>query len=389
MNARERHRLRDASTKADETERAANDEATAVADGLAALLEAHRGERHILVLQSFPDPDAISSALAHQMIAAGFNIECDIAYDGIISHHENVALVELLDITLVRIGEQDNLARYQGSVFIDTQGTTTGLTERLGKAGVPVLAIIDHHELQGVIKAEFTDIRDIGATATIYTQYLESGLLKLERSDPGHVRLATALMHGIRSETAGLLSALREDFMAAAYLAEYVDQAVLADILAVTRSRKVMNIIKTALENRTVHDNYSVAGIGYLRYEDRDAIPQAADFLLTEENVHTAIVYGMLEKPGGGEAIIGSLRTKKATLNPDAFLKDALGGLEPGRYYGGGRREAGGFEIPIGFLAGSSDEDFRRRKWRLYDEQIKRKLWAKLGIQIVQQSNGE
>ncbi|HKE04897.1 MAG TPA: bifunctional oligoribonuclease/PAP phosphatase NrnA, partial [Blastocatellia bacterium] len=55
------------------------------AEELEALLEAHRGERHIIVMQSFPDPDAISSALAHQMIAARHDIECDIAYDGRVS----------------------------------------------------------------------------------------------------------------------------------------------------------------------------------------------------------------------------------------------------------------------------------------------------------------
>ncbi len=57
------------------------------------------------------------------MIAALYQIECDIAYDGMISHHENIALVELLDIGLVRVEETDDLARYSGSVFIDTQGS--------------------------------------------------------------------------------------------------------------------------------------------------------------------------------------------------------------------------------------------------------------------------
>ena len=36
-----------------------------------------------------------------------------------------------------------------------------------------------------------------------------------------------------------------------------------------------------------------MAGIGYLRWTDRDAIPQAAEFILNEENVHTAVVFGI------------------------------------------------------------------------------------------------
>ncbi len=350
---------------------------------LARLLETHRGERHVIVLQSFPDPDAISSALAHSMLCQKFDIECDIAYDGMVSHHENIALVQLLNIPLVRIccTGDDDLTRYQGSVFVDNQGTTSGLTDRLTNAGVPVFAIVDHHELQNIITAGFTDIRTANATATVYTEYLQSGLLPLEEGNAEHTRLATALMHGIRSETGGLARADRADFLATAYLAEYVDEETLEAILTVERSRKSMDVIKTALDTRIVHDNYSIAGVGYVRYEDRDAIPQAADFLLTEENVHTALVYGIVRKPGEREIIIGSFRTRKATLNPDSFLKEALGGAEKGRYYGGGRREAGGFEIPVGFLAGVYDEEFMRNKWLLYDAQIKRKIWTKIGVQ--------
>jgi nanoRNase/pAp phosphatase (c-di-AMP/oligoRNAs hydrolase) len=379
-NVRERHKLREVSPDGSMT----SQEKIKV-DQFAALLEAHKGENHIIVIQSFPDPDAISSAFAHQMIAAHYDIECDIAYDGVISHHENIAHVELLQIHLRRVSETDDLGAYQGSVFIDTQGSTSGLTERLKKAGVPVVAIIDHHEPQGVVEAQFTDNRPgANATATIYTEYMESGLLRLERADPDHERLATALMHGIRSETNGLIRAERADLEAAAYLAEFIDQDILAAILSNQRSRNTMEVIQAALAARVVRDSYSIAGVGYLRYKDRDAIPQAADFLLTEENVHTAIVYGIVSE-GGRELITGSLRTKKATLNPDSFLKEALGGAEPGRYYGGGRREAGGFEIPIGFLAGSYDDDYMQWKWRLYDEQIKRKLWMRLGVERVRQ----
>ncbi len=47
-------------------------------------------------------------------------------------------------------------------------------------------------------------------------------------------------------------------------------------------ARQTREIIRRALGNRLVVENFSRAGIGYLRAEDRDAIPQAADFLLTD-----------------------------------------------------------------------------------------------------------
>lgn len=63
----------------------------------AAYLERHRGERHIVALQDFPDPDAISSAIAYRVLADHFDIKVDIVYDGRISHQENLALVHLPD----------------------------------------------------------------------------------------------------------------------------------------------------------------------------------------------------------------------------------------------------------------------------------------------------
>jgi nanoRNase/pAp phosphatase (c-di-AMP/oligoRNAs hydrolase) len=121
--------------------------------------------------------------------------------------------------------------------------------------------------------------------------------------------------------------------------------------------------------------------VGAVRWGDRDAIPQAADFLLTEENVHTAIVYGLLAGDDGREAISGSLRTNKTTLRVDRFLKDALGEDMRGRPYGGGRSRAGGFEIDCGFLTGDEDDDEQQRlKWQLYDRRIRRKLFRAAGV---------
>jgi nanoRNase/pAp phosphatase (c-di-AMP/oligoRNAs hydrolase) len=347
---------------------------------MAALLEKHRGERHAIVMQDYPDPDAISSGWAHKMIAARYGVECDIIYEGRISHQENLALVQLTDIELVRFNEGDDLSHYKGTVFVDNQGTTSALTDRFDAAGVKPVVIVDHHERQDRIQSEFTDIRKIGATATIYTQYIREGLLELNKSDIQHVRLATALMHGIRSETSGLIRGREEEMEAATFLTRFTDFSMLEDILSVKRSKQVMDVIRQALENREIRDSYSISGVGFLRVDDRDSIPQAADFLMTEENVHTAIVYGIIVKTDR-ELVVGSMRTSKVTLNPDEFLKEALGATETGRYYGGGRRGAGGFEIPIGFLAAIKDDELVRMKWRLYDELIKKKLFAKIGFQ--------
>ena len=350
-------------------------------DALRQTLERHRGERFLAILQDFPDPDALSSAWAFRLIALPYHIECDIVYAGALSHQENIALVKLTGLPVQRwpleMAKSKDLSAYRGCALIDSQGTTCQLTPLVQQAGIPVTAVIDHHTVQGNLNAEFVDIRpQIRATATILTQYLQGGLLQLDINSSEHVKCATALMHGLRSDTAGLRQAQEEDFLAAAYLSRFYDTQLLSAVLQASRSKRVMDVIERSLKNRLVQNNFSIAGVGYLRYEDRDAIPQAADFLLTEENVHTAVVYGIVhDEDTDLEVVTGSLRTHKLTLDPDEFIKAAFGQDAWGRFFGGGRSQAGGFEIPIGFLSGSNEnKEYAKIKWEVFDAQIKQKL---------------
>lgn len=349
---------------------------------IAETLDAHRGEHHVIVLQDFPDPDAISSAYAHKLISAKFEIDVDIIYTGRISHQQNLALVRLLGIELTHFDEDLDLSGYNGSVFVDGQGTTSEeIVQALEAAGAPPLIIVDHHEKQDRLEPEFSDIRRTGATATIYTEYLMQGLLELNKSRREHSLAATALIHGIMTDTNGFIQAGPEDFQAVAFLSQYRDADVLTQIVTQSRSKQVMEIIRQALGGRIIVESFSIAGIGYVRSEDRDAIPQAADFLLTEENVHTAIVYGILTGDDQRELLIGSLRTSKLTLDPDGFLKEVFGKDELDHYFGGGKMLAGGFGIPVGFLSGGNVEDYRDLKWQVYDQQVKQKIFAKIGIE--------
>ncbi|MBC1239270.1 bifunctional oligoribonuclease/PAP phosphatase NrnA [Nostoc sp. 2RC] len=344
-------------------------------------LLAHRHDRQLVILQDFPDPDALSCAWAYQLIAQQYDIKCEIIYAGALSHQENIALVRLTNLPIQRWTQQTlktkDLSCYQGYVLIDNQGTTSQLISAVQQAKIPLVALIDHHSLQGELESEFVDVRPyVRATATIFTQYLQAGLLALDSSINQHVKCATALMHGLRSDTNRLMQAQEEDFMAAAYLSRFYDAQLLNAILQANRSKRVMDVIERSLKNRIVQNNFSIAGVGYLRYDDRDAIPQAADFLVTEENVHTAVVYGIVhDEDEELEIVIGSLRTTKLTLDPDEFIKEAFGQDSTGRFFGGGRTSAGGFEIPMGFLSGSNENSaYAKMKWEVFDAQIKQKL---------------
>ncbi|MBW4577228.1 MAG: bifunctional oligoribonuclease/PAP phosphatase NrnA [Aphanothece sp. CMT-3BRIN-NPC111] len=351
------------------------------AEALQQTLERHRGDRQLVLLQDFPDPDALSSAWAYELIAKQYNIQCEIVYAGTLSHQENIALVKLTGLPAKRWAVQNlkdkDLSVYQGCVLIDNQGTTCQLLPFVQQAKIPITVVIDHHSTQQDFQPEFADIRpSTRATATMLTQYLQAGLLKLDSSISDHIKCATALMHGLRSDTNRLMQAQEEDFLVAGYLSRFYDAQLLNAVLQAYRSKRVMDVIERSLTNRLVQNNFSIAGVGYLRYDDRDAIPQAADFLVTEENVHTAVVYGIVhDEDDEFEVVIGSLRTTKLTLDPDEFIKEAFGQDRQGRFFGGGRLMAGGFEIPMGFLCGfNENSEFAKMKWEVFDTQIKQKL---------------
>ncbi len=352
-----------------------------VVEKLRQTLENHRGERHIIVTQDFPDPDALSSAWAYQLIAQEFDIESEIIYAGTLSHQENIALVRLTGIPARRMTiqalKEQNLSDYQGCVLVDGQGTNSQLFPFIKQSHIPLVVVIDHHAKQGELFSEFIDLRiQVGSTATLLTQYIQAGLLQFNTSNTMHIKCATALMHGIRSDTNQLKQAGEADFLAASYLSRFFDAQLLNSVLCSARSKRVMDVIEKALSKRIIRNNFSIAGVGYLRYDDRDAIPQAADFLVTEENIHTAVVYGIVHNEDEEiELIVGSLRTNKLTLDPDEFIKESLGKDNNGRFYGGGRYMAGGFEIPLGFLGGFNDRsDYTKLKWEVIDMQIKQKL---------------
>lgn len=360
-----------------------NDGAADRVQKLTEVFEKHRGEKHLVVLHDYPDPDAISAAFAHRLISAEYDIDVDIVYSGKISNSQNIALVNLLNIGLIPYEDRIVLDQYEGAVYVDNQGGSNNtISNAIESAGIPVVIVVDHHEDQGDLDSEYSDIRKVGSTATIYARYIEEGLLRLKRGQKEHVAVATALMHGILIDTEGFVKGDLEDFHSAAYLSQFRDAELLEHIMNQSWSKQVMDVIRRALGNRMVVENLSIAGIGYLRSEDRDAIPQAAEFLKKEENVHTAIVYGIVRNGEQDEILTGSMRTSKVTLDPDDFIKEVFGAGPDGRYYGGGKHMAGSFTIPLGFLSGNLTETYAEQKWQVFDKQVKAKVFARLGVNI-------
>jgi nanoRNase/pAp phosphatase (c-di-AMP/oligoRNAs hydrolase) len=334
---------------------------------LLAAIRARTGGRHVVVIRGYPDPDSLASAWAHCRLAASVGVECEIAHLPLVSRPENRAMINLLELPLVRITQPEELDRYVALSMVDTNSLDL---PRL--AGRPCVSIVDHHAIGGNVEADFVDIRPhVGATSTIYTEYMLEGTVRSLITNELAGRLATALVYGIRSDTDDLLHATPSDFQAMANLANFVDSDVLAQLSHYAIPATSMRIMRKALEAMQVEGTWAFGGVGRVRPEDRDAIGQAADFLIRREGIRTVITFGLVDN-----WIDGSLRTTDPSLDPAAWLRDAFGIGPSGLPYGGGRRGKGGFQIPLGPLAGCPNP---RALWRVVRETIEDTIRKRIG----------
>lgn len=337
-------------------------------------LEEISGQKMLIVIKGPPDPDSIASAWAHKFICQHFNVESQILYFDPISHAENRALVKTLEVEMLQYKAGVDLSDYSTYSIVDAPSEEFPAQDALPK-DTPLFSLVDHHKKTGKVKAKFIDIREnIGATCSIYSEYLQYGTATLSQNRTEDTSIATALHHGIRTDTDNFLLAREMDWLAAAYLSRFADRDILRIIACSPIPANMMDILQKSLQNKEIRDHYIFAGVHYVREVDRDGIAQAADYLVRREGIDTVVVFGIVED----QYIHGSLRTRSSTIDPDAFLKDVLGSdKETGRSYGGGRLDKGGFQIPLSIFGSCSDKDLL---WQLVAATIKEKFMKKLGV---------
>ena len=341
------------------------DRARAFADALGAA----KGKHVLIALRGHPDPDGIACALAQAHIGQRLGVKTTIGYCHELSHRENRALVKLLGVELRKLKSVRDAGAVDYIARVDAYDVDPELADA---EGIEVLTIVDHHRAPAPPKARFVDLRlEAAATATIFSEYLAE-LAPLDPDVEEDRRIATALMHGLATDTDDFVLARGADFRAAAAIAEVCDRDLLADLSRRLIAPSAMDVIARALASLVVRRNFARAGVGFVSDSDRDTIAQAADFLVRREDIDTVVVYGVV----GERFIEGSLRTHSPSVDPAVWLEQAFGHDDKGRAYGGGRRDKGGFRIPIGFLGRSTD---RAQLWTLVEHAARTALLKQLG----------
>jgi nanoRNase/pAp phosphatase (c-di-AMP/oligoRNAs hydrolase) len=240
-----------------------------------------------IVCHNNPDPDCLASALALGRIAAAAGIDDrHILYSGDISHQQNRAFVNLLDINLQPFEPEAIQDRQPDSLLAFVDHSIPGENNRV-PPDTDVDIVIDHHPAED-IDARFVDHREeVGAAATILTEYVRALDIDLDTD------LATALLFAIRSDTLDFLrGATPEEYEAAGYLHDYADQEMLRQLSTPSITGGTLDAISSAIDNRRAIDAVLISHVG--RTSERDALPQAVDYLVRLEGVQTAFVFGIV-----------------------------------------------------------------------------------------------
>ncbi len=299
------------------------------------------GNELTIVCHNNPDPDCLASALGLGRIAATAGIdERRILYSGEISHQQNRAFVNLLDIDLQPFDAETVRDRDPGSLLAFVDHSIPGANNRVPE-GTAVDIVIDHHPAENV-DARFVDHREeIGAAATMLTEYVRE--LEIE---PDSV-LATALLFAIRRETLNFLrGATRTEYDAAGYLHDHADGEILHRLSTPSITGKTLDAIATAIRNRQTRSAVLISHVG--RTSERDALPQAADYLATLEGVETVIVFGIVK-----DAVHLSARSPDPRVHIGNVLKETFEDVGSA----GGHHDMAGGEIPLGIFADYVSDD--------------------------------
>lgn len=312
-----------------------------------------------IILHNSPDPDAISSGMALKEIANSVGVRSRILYRGKIGHHENKAFVNLLDIELDQ-SEEFNPADYKKIALIEC--SVPGVNNLL-PPDTKIDIVIDHHQADVEdIYAEFVDIRsNIGATATIMTKYLQ------DLEIPIKTELATALLYGIKTDTDDYRrNTDPADLNATEYLYPLANHDILNRIENPSRSTEEIDILGDAIKNREIKGSYLISNVGTIR--NRDALAQAADYLLNLEGITTTVIFGLSE-----DYIYISGRSRDDRINIGKVMQDAFGEDKAG-----GHAKLAGAQIPLGLFSGTKD---KQTLLKLAEEAVVKRLLSVVGIQ--------
>jgi nanoRNase/pAp phosphatase (c-di-AMP/oligoRNAs hydrolase) len=325
-----------------------------------------------ILLHSYPDPDALSSALGmhHYLLSLGYKVG-GIYYSGEVSHPQNMSMLNILNLKVI---DYDDKPFEAGSkaILVDTNNIGPDSNQQsIDPKSIEVIAVIDHHKGKNPKSAK-VDSRTVGACASIVWDYLSS--INYDFSTEEGAVLATALATGISTDTDSLMSdnIADLDFQAYQHVIRHADKKSLTDIMRYPLPPYLFELRQKAFdaENKRMEESTMVSGVGIVSPSKRDALPIIADEFLRMTGVTTSVVFAIV-RDEKDEFIDISIRSKNQTIDVGQFLQRAFGA-------GGGKKGAGRATIPLGFFGTDGDQEFNQKIWDLVNSIVHKKVFSNI-----------
>jgi len=274
------------------------------------------------------DPDSLAAAIAFKRLLWHRVQSVSIAHFNDIIRLNNVAMVRLLKIPLLRLQKIDP-GEFTKLVLVDGQPH-----HHEAFNGLRYDVVIDHHPITTEVTAPVVDIRpEYGSTATMMTEYLRSANIRPSKS------LATALLYAIRVDTRGFEVCTVQDIGAFRRLFPHANMNLLRKIEMSDMGLKDLRYFQQALEAKRIIRRKVFSHLESVH--SPDVLVLVADFFMRCQEVAWTVVSGVYQ------------RTLVVVIRNDGFRKDA--GTSAIKAFGrfgaaGGHKAMARAEIPLASL---------------------------------------
>jgi len=282
------------------------------------------GRRAFIQTHNYPDADALGSAYGLQYLLSSMGVDAKIIYVGKIDKFNTQQMIKLLGIELLA-AEEVSLVEDDAIILVDAQKYNSNIRDCTGDE----IACIDHHEILHEPDYPFCDIRpEVGACSSIIASYFIQAGIEIP------VQHATAMLYGIKMDTADLIRGMSElDIDMFYHLYKRSDMDIIRTIQLNTMEFNDLTSYAQAIEDIRVFDNISIARIN--GFCPDALIASIGDFMLSLIEIEVTAVYNMRN-----DGIKISMRSEIESCNVAQVLTLALDGIGAG---GGHHSMSGGF----------------------------------------------
>lgn len=235
-------------------------------------------------------------------------------------------MLDTFGITMFPQTELSHMKESDYIVLVDSQKMNSNVTDFIGKE----IACIDHHPIFFPYNYEYSDIRPVGACASIIASYYR------DTETPISPECAAALAYGIKMDTADFTrgtSRLDTDMLS--YLFPHANWSLLNNMYSNTMEFDDLRAYGAAIQNIKIYDR---TGFAFIPFNCAQAlIAIISDFILSLDVVDVAIVYAMQT-----DGIRFSIRSEDNRVHAGILISHILDGLGSG----GGHPSMAGGMIP-------------------------------------------